>query len=389
MERHFTACLEARAKRFRELKASGSAAPVEALSLEITRRCIARCVMCNIWRMEVEGPELTAADWLQLLASPALAQLKELDITGGEPFLRDDLAQLLFGIAQLKAEHWPQLRSIAITTNGFLTQRLLAVVGEVIAPLESAGIGLVFACGMDGVGVMHDHIRGVAGGWRKLHASIEGLKALRTQHPSLVLGIKTTVSRHNIDELEAVCRYAEAQGLFSIISPYILTANRYANLGAEEELALTAAETEKLKQFYASTQFRWSYYRQELLQFLETGRMQKPCSAGFNYFFIRSTGELFACPIIAAPLGNITRASLSELSQGPAATRFRQGVGDYPECAGCTEPGLERYALPFEGSHYLRLYQSMPRQEFQALHDHLGLEKYFPSGPTTAPKGVD
>ena len=81
MEGHFTACLEARAKRFRELKASGSAAPVEALSLEITRRCVARCVMCNIWRTEVEGLELTAADWLELLASPALAQLKELDIT--------------------------------------------------------------------------------------------------------------------------------------------------------------------------------------------------------------------------------------------------------------------------------------------------------------------
>ena len=378
MEGHFTACLEARAKRFRELKASGSAAPVEALSLEITRRCVARCVMCNIWRMEVEGLELTAADWLELLASPALAQLKELDITGGEPFLRDDLTLLLLGIGRLKAEHLPQLRSIAITTNGFLTQRLLAVIGEVIAPLQSAGIGLVFAFGLDAIGAVHDRIRGVAGGWQKLHASIEGLKALRRHYPSLVLGIKTTVSRHNIDALEAICHYADAQGLFTIISPYILTANRYANLGADDELALTAAEMEKLKQFYDSARFRWSYYRQELLRFLETGRMQKPCSAGFNYFFIRSGGELFACPIIAAPLGNITRASFSALSQGPAATRFRQGVGDYPECAGCTEPGLERYALPFEGSHYLRLYQSMTREEFQALHDHLGLEKYFP-----------
>lgn len=378
MKANFSACLEARAKRFRELKASGSAAPVEALSLEITRRCIARCVMCNIWRMEVEGPELTAADWLQLLASPALAQLKELDITGGEPFLRDDLGELLLGIGRLKLKQLPELRSIAITTNGFLTQRLLAVVGEVIAPLERAGISLVFACGMDGVGVMHDHIRGVAGGWRKLHASIEGLKGLRTQHPSLVLGIKTTVSRHNIDELEAVCRYAEAQQLFTIISPYILTANRYANLGAGDELALTAAETETLKQFYASPRFRWSYYRDELLRFLQTGRMEKPCSAGFNYFFIRSSGELFACPIIAVPLGNITQAPLSELIQTPAAARFRQGVSDFPECAGCTEPGLERYALPFEGSHYLRLYQSMAPADFQALHDHLGLEKYFP-----------
>ncbi len=378
MKADLPACLEARAKRFRELKVSGEAAPIEALSLEVTRRCIARCLMCNIWRMKDERPELTAADWLELLASPALTQLKELDVTGGEPFLRDDLTQLLLGIGRLKAKHLPQLRSIAITTNGFLTQRLLAVVGEVIAPLERAGISLVFACGLDGVGAVHDRIRGVPGGWQQLHASIEGLKSLRTQHPSLVLGIKTTVSRHNIDALEPVCRYADAQGLFSIISPYILTANRYANLGAQHELALTAAETETLKQFYASPRFRWSYYRQELLRFLETGWMQKPCSAGFNYFFIRSSGELFACPIIAAPLGNISQTPLSELVKGPVAARFRQGVGDFAECAGCTEPGLERYALPFEGSHYLQLYQSMPREDFQTLHDHLGLEKYFP-----------
>ena len=378
MKADLPACLEARAKRFHELKLSGEAAPIEALSLEVTRRCVARCLMCNIWRMEDEQPELTAADWLELLASPALSQLKELDITGGEPFLREDLAELLLGIGRLRAEHLPQLRSIAITTNGFLTQRLLEVVGEVIGPLERAGISLVFACGLDAVGAVHDRIRGVPGGWQKLHASIEGLKVLQTLHPSLVLGIKTTVSRHNIDELEAVCSYADAQGLFSIISPYILTANRYANLGAEEELALSVAETEKLQQFYASPRFRWSYYRQELLRYLETGRMEKPCSAGFNYFFIRSTGQLFACPIIAAPLGNITRTPLPQLIDSPAATRFRQGVGEFSECITCTEPGLERYALPFEGSHYLRLYQTMAREDFLALHHHLGLEKYFP-----------
>lgn len=379
MTANLPVCLAARAKRFRELKVSGRAAPVEALSLEVTRRCLARCLMCNIWRMQDERPELAAADWLQLLASPALSQLKELDITGGEPFLRDDLDRLLLGVGRLKAERrLPQLRSIAITTNGFLTQRLLAVIGEVIAPLERAGISLVFACGLDAVGAVHDRIRGVPGGWQKLHASIEGLTALRRAHPSLVLGIKNTVSRHNIDELEGVCRYAEARGLFTIISPYILTANRYANLGADDQLALTAVETETLKQFYASPRFGWSYYRRELLRFLDTGRMEKPCSAGFNYFFIRSAGELFACPIIAAPLGNITQTPFSELIQAPAAARFRQGIGAFAECARCTEPGLERYALPFEGSHYLRLYRSMRREDFQALHDHLGLEKYFP-----------
>jgi MoaA/NifB/PqqE/SkfB family radical SAM enzyme len=370
--------LAANARRYCNLKATGRPARPEALSLEVTRRCIARCVMCNIWRTPADLPELGAREWLDLLGSPLLADLKELDITGGEPFLRDDLAQLLEGVGRLKASRLPQLCSIAITTNGFLTQNILDVVRAVIVPLERAGISLVFACGMDAVGEVHDRIRQVPGGWQRLHGTIEGLKQLRHQHPSLVLGIKTTVTKYNIDQLDRICRYADEQGLFTIISPYILTANRYANLDREESLALSPAEMESLKTFYASPRFRWSSYRNELLRYLETGRMEKPCSAGFNYYFIRSTGELFGCPIIAESLGNVTATPLAELIASAAAAAFRRRVGEFPECATCTEPGLERYALPFEGSHYLNLYKTMERGEFLALHRHLGLEKYFP-----------
>jgi len=191
------------------------------------------------------------------------------------------------------------------------------------------------------------------------------------------LGIKTTVTRHNIDELERIAHYADEQGLFTIISPYILTANRYANSEKEELLALSPADNEKLRNFYASGQFRWSSYQAELVRFLETGRMEKPCSAGFNYFFIRSSGELFPCPIIDYPLGSITRTPLEQLIATPEAARFRRQVNRFPECATCTEPGLERYSLAFEGLHYLRLYFSMGRERFLALHEHLGLGKYF------------
>jgi len=368
--------LAARGIRYRCLKAMGLAARPEALSIEVTRRCIAKCLMCNIWRMPVTA-ELAAGDWLELLASPLLADLKELDVTGGEPFLRNDIVELLLGIGSLKKMHLRRLCSVAITTNGFLTDKILRDVGAVIGPLEQAGVTLVFACGMDAVGQVHDRIRNFKGGWERLHATIEGLKELREKHPSLVLGIKTTVTRYNIDELEEVCRYADRQGLFTIISPYILTGNRYDNLGKEDTLSLSAGELEKLKAFYQTARFQWSYYRNELLGFLESGRMDKPCSAGFNYFFVRSTGELYSCPIISHLLGNVKDKPFAKLVHSAAAGRFRRGVGTFPECAACTEPGLERYALPFEGFHYLRQYIKLGREGFRSLHRHLGLDKYF------------
>nr|MDA8413352.1 hypothetical protein [Desulfobacteraceae bacterium] len=57
--------LAARAVRYRYLQATGRAARPEALSIEVTRRCIARCVMCNIWRTPADLPELSAAEWLE------------------------------------------------------------------------------------------------------------------------------------------------------------------------------------------------------------------------------------------------------------------------------------------------------------------------------------
>ena len=368
--------LAARGVRYLCLKSMGLPGRPEALSMEVTRRCVARCVMCNIWQMPAV-PELAADDWLKLLESPVLSRLKELDVTGGEPFLRNDIVELLLGIGRLKKTNLRSLCSVAITTNGFLTDKVLKDVGAVIAPLEQAGVTLVFACGFDAVGEVHDRIRNFKGGWERLNATLEGLKGLREKHPSLVLGIKTTVTRYNIDELDKVCRYADEHGLFTIISPYILTANRYDNIGKEDSLAFSSEELEKLRNFYNTPRFRWSYYRNELLGFLDTGRMGKPCSAGFNYFFIRSTGDLYSCPIINVLLGNVKDAPLEKLIRTAEAARFRRNILKFPECAVCTEPGLERYALPFEGFHYLRQYFKLGREGFRSLHRHMGLDKYF------------
>ncbi len=369
--------LALRGGRYRFLKASGRPGRIEALSMEVTRRCVARCLMCNIWRMQPDLPELEAADWLGLLEDPVLSELKELDITGGEPFLRSDLADLLLGIGRLKTTRLGRLCSVAITTNGLLTDKVLKDVAAVIGPLEEAGLALVFACGCDAAGATHDRIRNFPGAWRRLSATLEGLLALRERHPSLILGIKTTVTRFNIDELDAIWRYADERGLFTIISPFIITANRYNNIDRREDLNFSPRDLQKLRDFYLTSRFQWSYYRNELLRFLDSGRMVKPCSAGFNYLFIRSTGELYACPIIDNLLGNVRDTPLKAMIRSTAASRFRRRILAFPECRECTEPGLERYALPFEGFHYLRQYVTLGRAGFQHLHRHMGLDKYF------------
>ena len=114
-----------------------------------------------------------------------------------------------------------------------------------------------------------------------------------------------------------------------------------------------------------------------LLQYLKTGTMKKPCSCGFNYFFVRSTGELFLCPLINNSLGNVKIIDLKDLFRSEKASQFRRKLGHFPECRRCTEPGLERYALPYQGFTYLSMLLRMGRDEFFQLHRHMGLDKYF------------
>ena len=362
--------------RFQYLKRAGKPGRVQAVSLEITHNCISKCIMCNIWKIPREVPDLSIDDWIRLLSSDIFTDLRELDVTGGEPFLRKDLLDLFTGICELKHRNLKGLKSIAVTTNGFLIRRVLEYTEEILQMLGDKNISLVMVCAMDAIGEIHDRIRNYEDAWLKVNETIEGLKGLRDRFPSLIIGLKTTILPINVGDLEDIAQYADSNGLFTIISPCIITKGRYLNPELANDLAFTRAELKKMVRFYKSQRFRWSFHGDRLVQYLKTGTMSKPCSCGFNYFFIRSTGEVYLCPLINSSLGNIKEQSIESLFSSEKAFQIRRKVGQYPECRECTEPGLERYALPYEGFTYLSLLPRMGRRKFLQLHHHMGLDKY-------------
>jgi MoaA/NifB/PqqE/SkfB family radical SAM enzyme len=315
--------------------------------------------------------------WIRLLSSPFFSELRELDVTGGEPFLRNDLLEMIDGLSHLKEGNLRKIKSVAITTNGFLTPRILECTEKMLERLAPKGIHLVMALAMDGVGEIHDKIRNYKDAWTKVNETIQGLKSIRRMRQNLVIGLKTTVLPSNIDQLESISAYAAENELFTIISPCIITENRYRNIDRKDDLAFSENEIEEMVRFYKSSHFQWDFHRSHLVNYLKTSLMKKPCSAGFNYFFIRSNGEVYPCPLIKVKLGNIQEAGIEVLFFSKTASSFRRQVGKHPECRTCTEPGLERYALPFEGFTYLSLMMRMGRRNFLELHHHMGLDKYF------------
>jgi MoaA/NifB/PqqE/SkfB family radical SAM enzyme len=363
--------------RFQYLKRTGKPGRVQALSLEVTHNCIARCVMCNIWKIPKEVPNLPVRDWIHLLSSGLFSDLRELDITGGEPFLRRDLVDLFSGICELKGTHLQSLQSIAVTTNGFLTRRVLEYTEEILARLRDRHMDLVIVCAMDAIGDIHEKIRNYKNAWSKVNATIEGMKELRDQYPNLIVGLKTTILPINVGELEKIVEYADSNGLFTIISPCIITRGRYLNDELGDELAFRQEHIEEMVKFYQSRRFKWSFHGDSLARYLQTGAMHKPCSCGFNYLFVRSNGDVFLCPLIDKGIGNIRDTPIENLFSSGQASRIRRRIGGFPECAKCTEPGLERYALPFEGFTYLSMLFRMGKKDFFELHRHMGLDKYL------------
>lgn len=363
--------------RFRLLRAMRKSGKIKALSIEITHRCICHCIMCNIWKIPSHTPELSIADWSNLLADDAFSDLVELDITGGEPFLVNDLPDLFRQLREHRKRHLRQLRSVAITTNGVLTEKILKSTKNILQLLEGTDIQLVLACAMDGIDDRHDVIRGLPGAFQKLQTTLQKLFKLREQNASLILGIKTTIVPSNVDQLSEIDAYARQHGLFSIISPCIITGGRFLNSQLEPELRFEQSQLDAMARFFAGNTMNWAIHNRSLDQFLKHGKSNRQCSCGFHYAFIRSSGDVLLCPLLPPAAGSLKSESFQAIWTSRQARDLRGSIGRSDVCTHCTEPGLERYALVNEGWSYLALLFKMGPRRFRQLHCQLGLQNYF------------
>jgi len=161
----------------------------------VTWRCNAKCVMCDIWRKKY-SKEMTVKE-----IESVFTQLKMLDvikITGGEPFLRYDLVEV---VNTIQREANPFL--IHITTNGLLTDAIKDFIKSVDKPDN-----IHLKISIDAVGESHDKIRGVRGAYERAMETLKELAKLReTYH--FYLGVNQTIVHENMGDttaLREICR---------------------------------------------------------------------------------------------------------------------------------------------------------------------------------------
>lgn len=275
------------------------------LVLAVTYNCNSRCRMCNIWKSE-PLPLLDLAEYHKL------GTFKEINISGGEPFLRPDLTEII----KQFVEDNPNVR-IIISSNGFATELILAKIKKIL----KIKTDIILSFSVDGLGELHDQIRGIPGGFDKVMATIKGCKDLGVKE----LRLAFTAGDYNISHLEKVYNLAKEIGAEFTMAA-IHNADNYFNIADNKISKLEEFKKEFTKiikaELAASQPKNWAraYFVYALYEFLVTGRRLLPNYSGLDNVFIDPLGNVYPADISGHIMGNLKDfTSFKELYQSETA----------------------------------------------------------------------
>jgi MoaA/NifB/PqqE/SkfB family radical SAM enzyme len=293
----------------------------------VTYRCNSRCKTCNVWRRSAD--ELTADEWKRVFAGIGRSPYY-LTFSGGEPFLRQDLVDIVGAGVTLC-----QPAIITIPTNGLLTEVIPGRVEQILKLAEGVELGINIS--LDGVGADHDEIRGVKGNYEKALETYRRLKEL--SYPNLMLSFHTVVSRFNVHRIPSIYEELSQLKPDSYISEVAEERVELQTVGTEitpspEEYARVAdfLATEARNSHHSGlariTQaFRAQYY-DLAKRILFEERQVIPCYAGYSSAHIAPDGDVWACCTRAEPLGNLrdTNYELAPIWFGERAEAVRRSI---------------------------------------------------------------
>ncbi|MHB8834573.1 MAG: radical SAM protein [Candidatus Methylomirabilia bacterium] len=308
------------------------------LSFAVTYRCNLRCQMCNIWRKPADAKELSIADIDVFLARTR--GLSWVGLTGGEPFLRPDLPQIVESVHHHCGE---SLLAVHFATNGQLVERIAGLL-EHLTRMKRRWQP-VFTVSIDGPPELHDEIRGRAGTWDR---AVETLRLLKC-----TAGIKAQVgfalSTHNLQAFADTC--AALEGAVPgfrrddvTVSVFHRSDFYYDNTGMPglDRKVLEAAIDEiqrELGSTASSAAFLRSRYLRLYKRYATTHRSPVTCRALSSICFLDPAGDLYPCAIFNRRLINVREmtGTVEELWRSPEA-RSLAGECARGRCPSCWNP---------------------------------------------------
>lgn len=304
--------------------------PTDA-SIILTYRCPMRCQMCNIWKYPTNRSEEIQAKDLT-----SLPKLKFINLTGGEPFIREDLDTIV-------EECYNHTDRIVISTSGWFEDRVI----ELAKKFPNIGIRI----SIEGLSEKNDELRGHDGGFDKGLRTLLSLKKMGVKD----IGFGCTVSNHNSKDMLSLYQLSLSMGM------EFATAAFHNSYYFHKEDNLISNKEEvcndfrqliewQLKENNPKSWFR-AWFNMGLINYIEGGRRMLPCEAGSANFFIDPWGEVYPCngmedKFWKLSMGNIHQHTFNEIWESKQAAIVREKVRNCPKncwMVGTASPVMHKY----------------------------------------------
>ncbi len=295
----------------------------------VTSVCNARCAHC-FYPINSGTNELTLDEIERFVET--LPPIRLLLFSGGEPFLRRDLPEIVHAYFKRCG-----VLNVGIPTNGFAAAEISGVVEKIcsLSPHLSLGVSV----SLDGFRDFHDRVRAVPGLYDRALASLETLLGLAHRTPNLTVGVTTVFMRGNQGEVAEFCdfiweRYRPSHHSLGLIrgEAYDPTLKENLDVDLYEDLSRTldarypAAEA-RTGWRGARTRARREVNRRRfeyIARQARGGGFEGFCLAGEREFVLTEDGTVYGCELIGTPLGNVRESGydFARIRAGSAARAF-------------------------------------------------------------------
>jgi ferredoxin-NADP reductase len=198
---------------------------------------------------------------------------------------------------------------------------------------------------IDGIGEMHDYVRGIKGNFAKLEETIDRLLVIRSKNPRLHVDLGTVISNLNIHHLNDIEDWVHNRGIESYRHEIAEQRVEFHNIGdpitpppdVYERLTLKFADkiirNIKKKAFLTRTTeaVRVAYY-DVAIQILKQKRQVTPCYGGLSNIHLNYNGDVWPCCILGAEknLGNVRdwNYDMQTLTTSDQAKKSRKYIAD-------------------------------------------------------------
>lgn len=302
------------------------------VSIITTYRCPMRCKMCDIWNNPTDKKKEIKARDLEILP-----KLKFANITGGEPFVREDLEEII-DVMFTKAPR------VVISTSGWYEDRIIALAKK----YPNIGIRI----SIEGLSVINDELRGRQGGFDKGLRTLLKLREMGIKD----IGFGITVSNNNSADMIDLYRLAQALNMEFATAAFHNSYyfHKYDNVITNKEEVIANFEKiieMQMKENHPKSWFR-AFFNNGLINYIEGNRRMLPCEAGMVNFFVDPYGEVYPCNGLEESywkesMGNIFQAkNFDEIWLSEQAEKVREKVRTCPKncwMVGTASPVMKKY----------------------------------------------